>query len=60
MRYASRYLLMGVGIATALHWWIDPPLGVLLIAMYVGFAFGVVVSLASELFEKIDSEREGP
>lgn len=51
MIVALRAFFIGVALTTALHLWIDPPLGVLLIALAAGHALGIATAYWGDLVE---------
>lgn len=57
MSWALRWSLVGAAIATVLHLWFDPPLGVVLAAVWVGYAIGVFVFCADKLFAALFGEK---
>ena len=56
MSWALRWLVVGMAIATVLHLVYDPPLGLTLAALWLGYVVGVLVFCVSELFEQWNKE----
>jgi uncharacterized membrane protein YjfL (UPF0719 family) len=53
MALALRYILLGMVIATALHFWLQPSVGILVFVFWAGNALGVLTMMLHFAVDRI-------